>query len=243
MKLRIMNKGITFLLILIVTLSAKGQTHVEFCKNFTNNIRTSNINFKKSYVTYKNNCFIQIMHISELSKDSNNDYYVMKKESLNSEYIESLATMTLKSYNVNGVSDVLIKNKFSTFKIILVSKDDSEIESSEYNIISLKKIYKKVTQNKSNKEIKTKVKQLENLQEKLLEFTIYDLEYGKVVGDLCVLIKGLNIELYINSFYKNKKGELFIKGKLKKIEGEWKIITKDNEKHSIDLNKRILYWY
>ncbi len=167
----------------------------------------------------------------------------MKKESLNSEYIESLATITLKSYKMNGVSGVLIKNKFSTFKIILVSKDDSEIESSEYNIISLKKIYKKVKQNKSNKEIKTNVKQLENLQGKLLEFRIYDLEYRKKVGDLYVLIKGSNIELYINSFYNNKKGELFIKGKLKEIEGEWKIVTIDNEKHSIDLNKRILYWY
>jgi hypothetical protein len=136
-----MKKKNIFLLILLFTLSVNAQNQSEFCKTFTKNVRSENPNFKKSYVVSENNCFIQKMYVEELALDSKNNYHTTSQESKDPEYIEVLTQMTLKSYNENGVSDALIKNKFSEFKIILKYKDNSVIKSNKYNIISGKKVY------------------------------------------------------------------------------------------------------
>lgn len=145
------NNRIVIFLTLLFTSFVQGQNQADFCETFTNNVRVGNINFKKSYVKNKNNCFIQVMYISELALDSRTNYQTMSKESKSQGYIETLTKMTLKSYNTNGISDVLIKNNFSEFRMILIYNDNSQIKSNKYNIISGEKIVELSSKSFSNK--------------------------------------------------------------------------------------------
>jgi hypothetical protein len=241
-----MSRGIITTVILFISLFSNGQTQTEFCESFTNNVRTGNINFKKSYVNHSNNCFIQVMYVEELALDSSNNYLVMKEESKDPAYIETLTKLTLKSYGTNGVSNALIKNNFSKFKIVLVYKDNSKLKSSEYNI----KTGNKIIELKKKKE-KNEIYLNEIPQEKLIIFKYYDIEYGAIRGDIICLFEGTNIKVFFDIKDYEKKGELFMEGHLiKKNKDEWIIKTKANDGSgnddipiTIDIKKRTLYYY
>jgi hypothetical protein len=186
------------------------------------------------------------MYVEELALDSSNNYLVMKEESKDPDYIETLTKLTLKSYGTNGVSNALIKNNFSKFKIVLVYKDNSKLKSSEYNI----KTGNKIIELKKKKE-KNEIYLNEIPQEKLIIFKYYDIEYGAIRGDIICLFEGTNIKVFFDIKDYEKKGELFMEGHLiKKNKDEWIIKTKANDGSgnddipiTIDIKKRTLYYY
>jgi hypothetical protein len=208
-----MIRGIITTVILLISLFSKGQTQTEFCEIFTNNVRIGNINFKKSYVEQKNNCFIQAMYLEELALDSSNNYFTMEEESKDPEYIEALAKFTLESYRTNGVSNALIKNDFSNFKIILIYKDDSKLKSSDYNIKTGNKIIK-----------------LQKKKEKF-EINLNEIEKKKLIEDI-------NEKYFIERSKYWSKNEYYLKNAITNFNGKkefWEISEIDNGKRIIEI--------
>lgn len=119
-------KKITLLICLLGITFSYSQNKIEqsnFCKIATENGRASSKHFQKSYFTHDDyNTLIQIMYLSELAADSNQNYNNMSKESKEAGYIDKLAKMILKGYtsNDNEFSNTLKSYGFTHFQIILI---------------------------------------------------------------------------------------------------------------------------
>lgn len=145
------------LLLFFIWLSSFGQSQIEFCKTFTNNARTNSLNFKKSYFTYKEDTFIQVLYISELAADSGQNYALISNESKEYGYLETLTKETLTKYKEYGLAATLETNGFTKFQMILIYNDLEKLYSSIYSINTLKKISLRKTDSYENIINKTSV--------------------------------------------------------------------------------------
>lgn len=129
-----MNKLILIVLLISFSLTTFSQSKTDFCFSFTQNAQFNSSNFKKSYFTHDNNCFIQIMYVSELASDSKISYELMSRESKDYDYRKVLGKKTFDSYKKHGVIDKLIDNGFESFKMTLIYKDGSRLNTPIYLI-------------------------------------------------------------------------------------------------------------
>lgn len=108
-----------------------------FCKIATENGKASSKHFQKSYFTHDdNNTLIQVMYLSELAADSNQDYSIMSKESKETGYVDKLAEMILKTYKSNDYefSNTLKSYGFTHFQVIQIDNNNLKNKSKRYNI-------------------------------------------------------------------------------------------------------------
>jgi hypothetical protein len=120
-----------------IVISENEKKRKEFCREATQKGKDASKHFKNSYFTYdRNNTFIQVMYLSEISADSGQSYSTMSRESKEPNYIDTLGKLIFNSYKNADYEfiDRLGSLDFTKFQVILVYNDNTKAYSKKMKI-------------------------------------------------------------------------------------------------------------